>query len=190
LLRLEPPWCERCGTPIGNRCRCDELSAEISMCRSAAAYAGWMPRAIHLLKYEHEPARAPSLAELMASAARTFGEFDFLVPVPLHPSREKRRGYNQAELLATELGGLIGCSVASPLKRSRSTPRQVGLDATTRRANVIGAFDVVDGMTVAGKRLVIVDDVMTTGATLNACADALASAGASWIGVLTLARDF
>ena len=189
IARLSPPWCGRCGIPIDSRCRCDELSPAISISRSAAVYSGWVRRAIHLMKYENEPARIPSLAEFMASAARALPPFDALVPAPLHSARNRGRGYNQSEILANELATHLGCQVSRCLVRTRSTRQQVGLDRDARHRNVTGAFAVVPAEKVAGKRLVLVDDVMTTGSTLNACAETLGAAGASWVGTLTLARE-
>lgn len=189
LAKLEPPWCARCGIPLNARCRCDHLSASIAMSRSASLYGGWMRRAIHLLKYESEPARAESLARFLTEPAGGFPSFDMLVPTPLHRSRQRRRGYNQAELLATFLSQDIDQPVIDCLVRTKSTPQQVGLDAEARRRNVSGAFSVEDPARVGGKRILLIDDVMTTGSTLNACADALVAAGAAWVGVLTLARE-
>jgi ComF family protein len=159
------------------------------MSRSVMVYGGWMRRGIHLLKYENEPARAPSLAHFLATPAATLPAFDLLVPAPLHRSRHKRRGYNQAELLATELSKLIAMPAGNCLVRTRSTSQQVGLDGEQRRQNVAGAFEVQDASLVVGKRIVLVDDVMTTGSTLNACAETLVAAGAVWVGALTLARE-
>ena len=159
------------------------------MCRSAAAYGGWLRRAIHLFKYEGEPARAASLAPLLIAAAQDFPEIDVIVPVPLHSSRQRRRGYNQAELLAAPLGRELQRPIVRLLIRTRSTDQQAKLDAEARRRNVEDAFQAPEPRVVAGRRVLLVDDVLTTGSTLNACADALHAAGASWIGVLTLARD-
>jgi competence protein ComFC len=184
-----PPWCGRCGIPNDSRCRCGELGPHIAMSRSAAAYSGWIRRAVHLVKYENEPARVPSLVEAMIPVALSFPGFDAFVPTPLHPSRQRSRGYNQSELLAVHLSSQMGIPVSRCLIRTRRTEHQVGLNVQKRHENMIGAFAVDSPDEVNGKRLVLVDDVMTTGSTLNACADALVAAGASWVGALTFARE-
>ena len=189
IPRFAPPWCLRCGIPLDSRCRCAELSPAIAMSRSFAAYSGWIRRAVHLIKYENEPARIPSLAEMMVPAALSFPAFDALTPTPLHPSRLRRRGYNQAELLAVQLAERIDVPVTRCLVRTRPTQQQVGLDHLQRRENVAGAFAVRSPYDIAGKRIVLIDDVMTTGSTLSACAEALMAAGASWVGVLAFARE-
>lgn len=189
LERFESPLCSRCGVPSSLACRCGELNDAIAMCRSAARYGGWLRDGIRRLKYEGEPARSASLASLLFNAAVDFPDVDALVPAPLHRSRQKRRGYNQAELLAAPVAERLDRPLAHCLARTRPTRQQVGLDADTRRINVAGAFSVLEASAVADRRFLLVDDVITTGSTLNACADALRTAGAAWIGVLTLARD-
>jgi competence protein ComFC len=184
-----PPWCERCGIPNDSRCRCDLLGPHVAMTRSAAVYSGWIRRAVHLVKYENEPARIPCLVETMIPVARGIPSFDAFVPAPLHSSRQRSRGYNQSDLLAVQLGRLMDIPVSRCLVRTRRTDQQVGLNLEQRRENVAGAFAVGWPDAVVGKRLVLVDDVMTTGSTLNACAEALVSAGASWVGTLTFARE-
>jgi ComF family protein len=112
-----------------------------------------------------------------------------LVPVPLHPRRRRERGFNQAEIVALEVGSRVGLPV-SPLAlvRRKDTPPQTGLSAAERRKSVDGAFAVRRRCHVAGKVVVLVDDVLTTGATALACARALREAGAAEVRVLTLAR--
>ncbi len=156
--------------------------------RSAAPYDGWLREAIPVFKYHDEWARAGHLGEVLATTLDTLGPTDALVPVPLHPRRERRRGYNQATLLARRVGDLTGLPVTEALRRLRDTPQQVGLEATARRTNVVGAFGPREGVSVAGLRLVLVDDVLTTSATLGACAEALATAGAAEVNAVTLAR--
>jgi ComF family protein len=109
--------------------------------------------------------------------------------VPLHPSRRKQRGFNQTEKLAEALARELLVSVFFALQRTRKTTPQVRLDAEGRQANVLGAFALTLGSRVKGMRLLLVDDVITTGATLGACAEVLHAAGASSVSVVTVARE-
>ena len=186
---LPAPICRRCGVPDRLRsCQCSHLSPHLDRVRSALPYQGWVSAAIGGFKYRDETARAPSLANWLMPLLRDMGQVDALVPVPLHPRRRRKRGYNQAELLAGELSRLSGVPVQSALVRRRHTPPQVGRDMDQRAENVQGAFTLASNHGLsAGGRYVIVDDVRTTGATLGACAAALASEGPGWIGAITLA---
>jgi ComF family protein len=121
---------------------------------------------------------------MRAAAGAVLEHADAVVPVPLHRSRERRRGFNQARELASHLGA----PVLDALVRSRATPPQADLPAARRHANVRGAFGLRRGLDVRGMTLVIVDDVSTTGATLNACARPLLEAGAADVRGVTVAR--
>jgi ComF family protein len=159
-----------------------------------------MRAAIHALKYGRRAAVARPLGRLLAeaggrltAAAGGAGEpghvVDAIVPVPLHPARAAERGFNQAELLAAPCARLWGVPLLTgALARIRPTRPQTELDAAARRANVAGAFGVSRPGEVKGRRLLLVDDVMTTGATVAAAARALRAAGAQPPGVLVLAR--
>jgi ComF family protein len=184
------PWCERCGAPpLQISCRCAELAPELAVVRSAALDDGWLRAAVRSFKYSGETARAGHLAALLPPLLADLPSFDALVPVPLHPRRERRRGYNQARLLATAAGNRVTMPVEEALIRIRPTSQQVGLDAESRRANVRGAFLVKDDADVVGRRFVLVDDVLTTGSTLGNCAVTLVAGGAAWVGAVTLARE-
>jgi ComF family protein len=147
---------------------------------------------LHELKYHARRRVAARLAEELAAdpAARAVLQPGvLLVPVPLHPRRREERGFNQAELLAAELARRAGVDVAvGALVRRRDTSPQTGLSAAARRSNVAGAFVVRRQSRVAGRAVVVVDDVMTTGATARACARALREAGVAEVRVLTAAR--
>jgi len=190
LPRWTPPWCDRCGVPSAlGTCQCDQLPPELDRVRSIAAFDGWLQEAIVAFKYSGEWARCDHLAARLHDAAADIWSVDVdgIVPVPLHPRRERARGFNQAEMLATRIGPSLGTPVFSILRRTRNTPQQVGLDADTRKINVEGAF--VSIRDVNGLRLVLVDDVLTTGSTLGACANELRARGAASVSAVTLARQ-
>jgi len=173
----------------GAQCGCRNRLRLLWRLRSAAAYDGPLEQAIHRFKYEGWRALAPALAglcvgHLEADAPRGA----LLVAVPLHPRRRRARGYNQAELLAAELRKRLHLAIPrGRLARLRDTPPQVGLDRLRRRANVDDAFGW-KGPRMAGEPIVLVDDVTTTGATLEACAAALRAAGSGRVLGFTVAR--
>lgn len=193
LELFEPPWCAGCGIPrrLGG-CRCGDLPPGVTGARAVGPFAGWLRGAIIAFKYDDEADRAGHLAALMAERISDLAPSAVLVPVPLHPSRERQRGYNQSALIADGVAQALGWERIDPLRRTRATGQQAKLDAAARRTNVAGAFALAAGFDparVAGETVVLVDDVLTTGATLGACAAVLASAGAGCICVATLARD-
>jgi ComF family protein len=146
--------------------------------------------AIHSFKYRHRRTLALPLARLVErELQRRPLQLDILVPVPLHPRRLAERGYNQSALLAEELAGLLATPAVELLERRRETAAQAGLRAGARRTNVKDAFHCRDGCDLAGRRVGIVDDVCTTGATLEDCARALRQAGAGPIWGIVVARD-
>jgi ComF family protein len=172
--------------------RCRNDASRLDGLRAYAFHGGSLRRAINQFKYEGLRSLAVVLGELMSLGwGVLFSEdrvTDVIVPVPLHPRRQRKRGYNQSALLARELGVRVGCPVVEDvLVRTRPTPPQVGLDADERRANVEGAFECVgDGL--AGSGVLLVDDVYTTGATLEAACAALRDTGVSSVWAYTLAR--
>jgi ComF family protein len=125
---------------------------------------------------------------IIASAIPRDQHFDAIVPVPLHWRRRWQRGFNQSALLAKAVARRYAAPVESPLRRRRATAAQAGLTHARRRANVAGVFAVKRPAAVAGRRILLIDDVMTTGATAAACAAALKRAGARYVALLTLAR--
>jgi ComF family protein len=137
---------------------------------------------VHQLKYGHRRVHAQGLASRLGGLLAIYPwmkRIDVIIPVPLHRSRIRARGYNQSQLLADELGNLFGVRVVSKvLVRTRSTQSQTRLTARQRQQNVAGAFAVSDAETIRGKRILLVDDVVTTGYTLNECAKTLKRAGA------------
>jgi ComF family protein len=159
--------------------------------RSFASHEGKLRALVQRLKYDGYRPLARPLARFLAHAAEQLSEqsFDIVVPVPLHRKRERQRGFNQAEILAKELARLRKIPLGSrDCMRVRDTPPQTGLRAAERRKNVAGAFAVPHPERVQGKRVLLIDDVLTTGATASACAQALRKAGAKGVWVATLAR--
>ena len=195
LPPLEPPYCFICSQPgdlMMRLCRrCWERPLQIDSIRSPYRFEGAIRNAVHSLKYRNLRAMAPVLAGLLADFVVSQSiEADLLVPVPLHPKRERSRGYNQSLLLARETGALFNMEASSDaLRRVQNTPSQASVPSEDERwANVTNAFQASPDL-VGGKRVVILDDVCTTGATQEACSLALKTAGAASAHGLTLARE-
>ena len=195
IVPLTPPVCETCGDALRSwrvlsiesaRCpRCRRRPGAISRCRGVGVYDGALRDVIHALKYDGRRSLASPLAARMRDGgAEVLDGADIVVPVPLHRSRLRSRGFNQAADLARHLG--MPCVDA--LRRRRATLSQTDLPAARRHANVRGAFVLRRRARVEGLCVVLVDDVSTTGATLEACAKVLRSAGARDVRALTAAR--
>jgi ComF family protein len=155
-----------------------------------AAFGGSIATALRRLKYGDRPDIAAPLGDLLRFTARGARlSADVVVPVPLHPARLAERGYNQAALLASAVAWELGAPLsARALRRTRATAQQARLDRERRRDNVAGAFSVHAPGGVRGRRVVLVDDVTTTGSTLTACAGALVEAGAATVTALVVAQ--
>lgn len=185
--------CPCCGRPwaqSGPCAVCLEHPLQVHPVRSAFLFEEPIRSAIHALKYRGGTQVVETLAAPLAQAWRAQGmTSDLLAPVPLHTRREARRGYNQAAVLARALGAQLGLPTASrALQRVRDTASQTRLNREARRQNVAEAFVVFPGLELHGLCVTLVDDVATTGATLNACAVALLEAGAQTVNAFTLAR--
>jgi ComF family protein len=168
-----------------------DWQAEIDGIRSPFRFEGAIREAVHRLKYSNLRAIAPDLARFLLDYLESKPlDADIIVPVPLHKKRLRVRGYNQSALLATELGKLAGLPVKETvLVRERyALPQARTNSVEERRANVIGVF-TCRGQGMKGKRVLLVDDVATSGATMNACATALKTGGVAAVWGLALARE-
>ena len=198
---LAPPWCERCGFPFelplpGETvcAACLARSPRFDRARAVMAYDDGSRDLVLGFKHADRTEGAPAYAAWMARAgADLLADADLIAPIPLHWQRLLRRRYNQAALLARELGRReSGTAVVVPdlLRRRRATPSQGYLSPAARWRNVRGAFEVTPrhAARVAGARVLLIDDVLTTGATVETCARRLFAAGAAGVDVLILAR--
>ena len=206
ILPLTPPLCDACGDPLATwrtadtphhpggpqgphytRCtRCRRQKRQIVITRAIGSYEGALRAIVHAFKYDGRRSLAPRLGELMkVRGAVVLAGAEIVVPVPLHPSRRRERGFDQAADLARH----VGLPVVRALGRIRPTAVQASLPASRRHANVRDAFALAPAATrLRGRVVVLVDDVSTTGATLEACARALSAAGPREIRALTAAR--
>lgn len=192
IHRLQEPLCRRCGVEVESarsECGCRARLRSLTRLRSAVAYEGPIEAAIHRFKYEGWRRLAGPLAELIAERVVVEGmAAQWVVAVPLHPQRQRSRGFNQAELLARVLRRRLTLE-APPgrLRRIRPTPPQVGHDRLRRLENVKDAFRW-EGGPLNGEAVLLIDDVATTGATLDACASALRRAGSGPVTGVSVAR--
>ncbi|MCW5837138.1 MAG: ComF family protein [Labilithrix sp.] len=198
---VAPSSCAACDQPVGANvlfCPACAATVERSDARGAAPtrwtaafeYGGAIATAIARLKYQERSDLAPRLGRAMLEAAeRARGAVDLAVPVPLHPRRLAERGYNQAALLAAPIARRLGIGLAPrALARLRDTPRQAALDREQRVANVAGVFTARERPRLRGARVLLIDDVRTTGTTLSRCADALHEVEVASVHALVLAR--
>lgn len=196
---IQPPYCECCGLPYegdlptrfecGN---CREMQLQFRFARAAVVAGPAVLEVIHRYKYKRALWFEPFLAGLLVRAAAgplATGGWDLIVPVPLHPFRRREREFNQAERLARRLGEAVGIPVGNRvLRRVRATRTQTQLTRNQRAANMRRAFVLRPGCQLDGRRIILVDDVLTTGATTSACARVLQQAGARDVCVWTVAR--
>ncbi len=196
---VQPPFCERCGRPFEGEItntfectNCRESELHFRCARSAVIARDKVLDVIHRYKYHRALWFEPFLAELLIQQAKpelAKEKWDCIIPVPLHPAKEREREFNQAERLARRLGEATAIPVENCLlRRVVATRTQTQLSRQERIANVRNAFASATATNLQGQRLVLIDDVFTTGATTSACARVLIGAGAREVCVWTLAR--
>jgi len=196
---IRPPFCDRCGLPFEGEitdafecANCQELELQFTSARSAAVAKGVVLEVIHRFKYSRALWFENFLADLLVREAAPIlrrQPWDLLVPVPLHPLKEREREFNQSALLARHLSRAINIPGDEQiLRRTKPTETQTHLSRDQRATNMKSAFAVRPGASLDGSRIVLVDDVFTTGATTNDCARALRRAGAAEVCVWTVAR--
>lgn len=196
---IKPPFCERCGLPFEGalttpfECsNCREMDLHFSSARSAVIAKDVALEVIHRYKYSRALWFEPFLADLLSRAAADelrAAKSDFIVPVPLHPTKEREREFNQAHRLAARLSRATGIPLQPQwLRRKEPTRTQTLLTRAERAKNVQRAFAPRAGLKLSGERIVLIDDVFTTGATTSACAHVLKAAGAGDVCVWTVAR--
>ena len=190
-------YCIQCRAPFQSRFPLDD-EGRCGLCRrgvrgfdaaySFGFYEDELRKLIHLFKYGRIQTLSAPLGRLLTLALPREQNFDVIVPMPLHWHKRWQRGFNQAELLAREIGRRTNAPVRNALRRVRNTASQAGLTSAKRRKNVSGAFQAKRRSKLNGSRVLLIDDVMTTGATAASCARALKRGGASQVTLLTLAR--
>ncbi len=200
---IDRPYCEKCGSPLNPlsslpkkvfSCANCPHEASFGKARAIAYYYGSaIGEAIRLLKDNGKTIMAGKLAEIMAKGAHDLldvQDYDCIIPVPIHKKKLRKRGYNQMDLIGRKMSDKLGIPIESQsFIKSVHTPPQRGLKARDRVQNIKGSFSVIDLSKIAGKRVLLIDDVMTTGSTANECARVLLKDGqASNVDVLTLTR--
>ena len=204
---IDSPMCRSCGIPFKSREGADHICGQclqrpmnFRMARASAVYSPLAMAFLHAFKYSGKIQLATPLGAMLASAFISYWEgadVDLFLPVPLHRRRFRRRGFNQAYLLAEELESrldrmarirAVPAVERGALRRVRCTASQTGLRRKGRLANIRGAFEVPNPAKVRDRRILLIDDIYTTGATVNECARMLLAAGAARIDVLTVAR--
>lgn len=196
---IRPPFCERCGLPFEGaittafECsNCREMELHFSSARSSVVAKAAVLEIVHRYKYQRQLWFEPFLADLLLREASPVLQnqiWDFIVPVPLYPAKEREREFNQAERLANHLSNATGIPVnAKLLCRILPTLTQTRLTKEQRAANMKNAFAMRSGAKLNGERIILLDDVFTTGATTSACAKILRKSGAGEVCVWTVAR--
>lgn len=198
IAAIAPPVCNKCGRPLRGEklthlhCgQCRQTAYYFSQARSVALYDGALREYLAELKYRYRPELGEALGQLLVEWVDDhprYGKFDAIIPIPLHKQKLTMRGYNQAELLANPLRRHLGIALKNDIiVRYKLTESQNALDRQSRFANVRDAFRVTAAGEVTGSRVLLIDDILTTGATVSEAARVLLRAGAVDVKVLTLA---
>ena len=186
---ISSPICKNCGIPTEydvERCvSCFGKTFHFASNRAVFVYDDLMRDLLHDLKFRQKKQIAESLGKLWAVHTDIPPDV-ILVPLPLHPKKQRERGFNQAEVLTRRLSQRLGIPIENTLVRLLDTPPQSGLHPRMRIENVAGAFGIAPGVSVQGKSYIIIDDIYTTGASLNECAKVLKDAGAAEVNCMTL----
>ncbi|MBI3553446.1 MAG: ComF family protein [Elusimicrobia bacterium] len=197
LVPHEPPYCWRCAdrVPSGQELclRCEDRPHECRLIRAVFQYKDAAVSLVHAFKFRGRRSAARTAGTWMGFALDRYPELeapDALVPMPMHPARRRERGYNQASLLAETLSAVAQVPVEELVSRKRATKPQWALGREQRAKNLDGAFCVcAPEDKVKGKRLLLIDDVCTSGSSFESCAKVLNEAGASWVGGYALVRQ-
>jgi ComF family protein len=196
---IRSPLCPRCGIPYGSEGERDHLCADcilseayVSMARAAGEFGSTLLDVVHKFKYQGLTAAGEALGRFMAGLdyeGLRIRDYTLIIPVPLHRKKLRERGFNQAVILAAEISRRHGVPMDFvSVKRRIHTEPQAGLGRDDRLRNMKGAFEVVKPEAVADEKILLIDDVYTTGSTVGECAKALRESGAGDVSVLTLAR--
>lgn len=191
---VTPPWCEICGIQnVDGVCDvCATAPPRYGKLRTVAFYDAILQRIIHLYKFEKRKSLAKHLSDMMVNHIPNdcnLKEYDYILPIPIHKNRLRERGFNQSTLIAQGISNEIGIDICTDaIVRSRNTSPQSSLTRDARQTNVVGAFGIKNRNLIKGKRILILDDVFTTGATVNEAVNMLWNEDPIEIDVLTLAR--
>jgi len=194
--RVREPLCLICGIPFISKIsenhlcgRCIVERPGFDMAASVYLFEGRLSEAMYRFKYAGKTSLSKPLGDLLTDHHIVTPKYDAIVPVPLHISKLRERGFNQSQMLAVGPGKKLR-KKPDPfmIERTRPTPPQAGMNRKERIKNIRGAFKVREGVNVKGKRFLLIDDVFTTGATTSECSKVLKKAGAEIVNVLTLAR--
>ena len=194
LTIVSPPWCEICGIQdVDGVCNeCATNPPRFGKLRTIAFYDAILQKIIHLYKFEKRKTLANHLSTMIVKHQPkdcNFKEYDYILPIPLHKNRLRERGFNQSALIAQGISNDVGIDICTnALVRSKNTSPQSSLTRDARQTNVVGAFGIKNRDLIKGKRILIFDDVFTTGATVNEVVNILWNEDPVEIDVLTLAR--
>lgn len=191
---IEEDYCSKCGKMVGVSTElcfdCREYERSFTTARAVGVYEKGLKDYIKLFKYQKQRQLAEPLAELMAIYVERFyqlSEIDYITYIPVHQSRLRERGFNQAYLLAKRIADSLHLGIAKLLKRKRATVKQSKLGNLARRKNLRGEFKLLNQAKIINSKLLVVDDIYTTGTTVNEASNILLSAGAAQVKIITLA---